>query len=72
MKLTFLALSSIAALVLTSCGTTGAALAGAPPIKISGNYKGQQVSVVVYPDGSKPTEVTVNGESGAPIELDLN
>lgn len=62
-------LVAMSALFITSCSTTGQ-LAGVPPITFKGNVKGQDVSVTVYPDGSKPAEVVVG--DGGPIVIDVN
>jgi len=66
-------LSLLVVIATPSCTTANSNLAGVPPIKFVGTYKGKPVSVTVYPDGSHPTEVQVgNGGLDEPVVIDIN
>lgn len=55
--------------ILSSCAATDGTKPNFPPFTIKGNVKGNAVSVTVYPDGSKPTEVVFDNPDGIVVDL---
>lgn len=62
-----LAIGFAVATTVSSCANTGAKL---PPVTVKGTIKGNPVKVVIYPDGSQPTEVEIGLEDEIVIDLD--
>lgn len=60
-------LALVCCFAVTSCAQGTQNL---PPIKVIGKWQGKPVEVTVYPDGSKPTEVIINGLPDGPIVID--
>lgn len=58
----------IASVLVTACGTTATGITS-PPITVKTKIKGQDISVTVYPDGSKPTEVIFDNPEGLVVNL---
>lgn len=74
------ALIAIAAVSLSSCASDPSqtdaiqsVLKQLPPVKVIKQTKGgKEVSVTVYPDGSQPTEVLIDGQPiTEPVEIKL-
>lgn len=55
-------------MLVVACGTTATGIIS-PPITVKTKIKGQDISVTVYPDGSKPTEVIFDNPEGLVVNL---
>jgi len=64
-----LLLTALIASLLPSCAAIDGTRPNFPPITVKGKIKGQDISVTVYPDGSKPSEIIFDNPDGLVVDL---